>query len=221
MSEHLAIEARSRPTAGKGAARATRRAGFVPGIIYGGKTKPVMMSVEQRILIKLLEDPSFFTQICDIQVDGKKHQAMAREVQADVVTGLPRHIDFLRVSESTEIQVAVPVSFVNEEESPGLKRGALLNIVRHEIDVIAPAGNIPDQLEVDLTGYDVGDTIHFSSITMSAGIRPAIDDRDFTIATIAAPSAMRGEAEAEEAQAEEAEGEEPAGEGEEAGGEED
>lgn len=207
MSEHLAIEARGRATAGKGAARAARREGFVPGIIYGGKNKPVMMSVEQRILVKLLEDPSFFTQICDIKVDGKKHQAMAREVQADVVTGLPTHIDFLRVSEATEIQVAVPVVFVNEEESPGLKRGALLNIVRHEVDVVAPAGSIPDQLEVDLTGYDVGDTVHFSSITMPAGIRPAIDDRDFTIATIAAPSAMKGAEEEEEAATEEAEAE--------------
>ncbi len=197
MSTHLAIDAQPRTVIGKGSARATRREGFVPGIIYGDKKESVPLRLERRVLVKMLEDPAFFTQICDVSIDGTSHQVMAREVQTNPVNGLPIHIDFIRVSEASEIEVAVPVVFLNQDKSPGLKRGALLNIVRHEIDVIAKAGAIPDQLTADVTGLDVGDSIHFSHVAVPEGVRPVIEDRDFTIATIAAPSAMRGQAQAE------------------------
>lgn len=218
----LVAEARER--AGKGAARAARRARLVPAVIYGDKKPAVLIQLERRQAIRMINDPAFLTHIFDIKVADKTHKAMARDVQLDPVKDLPIHIDFLRVTERTRVTVEVPVVFLNEEECPGIEEGGVLNVVRHTVEVTANAGNIPESIEVDLTGKNVGDSIHISEVTLPTGVDPAITDRDFTIATIAAPSALKAEeeeAEAEEAGGEEGEGEEGEGaEGEEGEGEE-
>ncbi len=211
MSESYTLEAQTRDRAGKGTARALRRDGLIPAVIYGDKKDPTMIALEDRRLRKLLEDPGFFTHIWTIKAGSKTEQAIARDVQTDPITDWPMHVDFLRVGKGTKIQVAVPVEFINQELSPGLKRGALLNVVRHEIDLICPVDSIPDHVTVDMTGFDIGETVHFSNVQVPEGLVPAIDDRDFTVATIATPSALRAKDQAAEVE----------GEGDEEGDEED
>lgn len=202
MVDMVEIAAEARNKAGKGTARALRREGKVPGVLYGEKKPPLSLSMEQRVLNKLLEDPKFFTQVCNVDIDGEKHEAIARDVQLDPVTDVPVHIDFLRVGDDTRIVVHVPIQFINQEASPGLKRGAVLNVVRYEVEVECRVADIPDHVTCDLTGAAIGDTIPFSKLEVPEGVTPTITDRDFTIATIAAPSALRGKL-AEEAAAEE------------------
>ena len=204
MAEQRTIEAQARAQGGKGAARAVRRAGQVPGIIYGDRQEPVMISIDGHELYLLLRNPAFSTYVFDLVVGNRHINVIARDVQYDPVTDYPLHIDFLRVSRATRLTIEVPVNFVNEEQSPGIKKGGVLNVVRHGIEVTAVAGSIPESIEVDLTGRDVGDSIHISDVKLPEDVVPTISDRDFTVATIAAPSAVR--AEAAEA-AEEAEGE--------------
>jgi large subunit ribosomal protein L25 len=159
--------------------------------------------------MRVLGRTGFFTTITDVDVDGNAHQVLARDVQFHPVTDLPLHVDFLRVTESTRITVAIPVEFLNEEESPGLRRGGVLNIVRHDVEVSCRADAIPNALVCDLTDLEIGDSIHISHIDLPDGVTPFISDRDFTVATIAAPTVVRDEAlEAEaaaEAEAEEGE----------------
>ncbi len=224
MTETHTLTAQPRERAGKGAARRDRREGRVPGVIYGDGKDPSLFTIDPGTLDRELNSPGFFTRLFEIQLKGKrgKQLAICRDLQFDPVTDRPIHLDMLRVSAKTEVTVQVPVHFINEEESPGIERGGVLNIVRHEVEMIARADNLPDYLEVDLTGYEINDSIHISQVEVPEGARPTIDDRDFTIATIAAPSAVRAEA-AEEQEAAEAEGEEAAaeeGSGEESGGEE-
>lgn len=193
MAEAIAIAAEARDRAGKGAARAARRAGMVPGVIYGESAPPTMININVRTVQRLVRDPAHLTHLYMVEVDGAQHKVLCRDVQYHPVTDDALHLDFLRVGDKTEITVDVPVQFVNEDKSPGLKRGGVLNIVRHEIEMDCLAGSIPDHITVDLSGWDVGDTIHISAIALPAGVRPTITDRDFTVATIGAPSGMKSE----------------------------
>jgi large subunit ribosomal protein L25 len=203
MGEVHSLGAEPRARAGKGAARQTRRDGRVPGVIYGNKQDPVMISLEPKELVRELHKSGFFATLFDVQLDGAKHRVLPRDVQFDPVTDKPIHVDFLRVSADTKVHVEVPVIFQNDFASPGIKRGGVLNIVRHEIELVCAADSIPHELLVDLTGLDIGDSVHISAIKLPEGVVPAIADRDFTVATIVAPSAQKGEA-AEEAAAAEA-----------------
>lgn len=203
MSEVLNLVAERRERAGKGAARAARRAGRIPGVIYGAKKDPVMINLDPKALNKELNKAGFFATLFDVEIDGKKERALPRDVQFDPVTDRAIHIDLLRVSAATAVTVNVPVSFINEDQSPGLTKGGVLNVVRYEIELNCRADAIPQELELDLSSLDLGDSAHFSMITLPDGVEPTITDRDFTVATIAAPSAVKSEAaEAAEAEAE-------------------
>lgn len=194
MPEITNLSAAPRARAGKGAARATRRAGRVPGIIYGGDKEPVLISLEPRQLSRLLASRSFFATLVDVEVDGVVHRTLPREVQRHPVTDAPLHLDLMRVGGTTRVTVTVPVVFANPETSPGLRRGGILNIVRHGIELSCPVDGIPDQLVVELNGLEIGDSIHISRVPIPEGCRATITERDFTIASIAASSAVREEA---------------------------
>ena len=212
MPEILSLSAEPRAVAGKGASRATRRAGRVPAIVYGDHKEPVLISLAPRDFARAAARPGFFATLIDIKVDGESHRTLPREVQYHPVTDAPLHVDFMRVGAGAKVTVTVPVVFVNQDKAPGLRRGGILNIVRHGIEMVVSADNIPDRIVVDLSGLDMGDSIHVHSITLPEGARPIIQERDFTIATIAAPSAVREEAAAAAAAAAvatPAEGEEP------------
>lgn len=193
MTQTIDLTAELRDRAGKGTARQTRRANRVPAVIYGNKEKPVMISLEYNQFSRELHRPGFFTHLFNIQVDGQTHHVLPRDVQLDPVTDRPIHVDFLRVSEAAEIIVKIPCEFLNQDKSPGLKRGGVLNVVRHEIEVSCRANAIPDRITVDLAGWDLNTSIHISAITLPEGVRPTITDRDFTVATIAAPSGLKSE----------------------------
>ncbi len=213
MSDTIALPAEPRERVGKGAARAVRRAGRVPAVIYGDRKDPLTISLDPRDVDRELHRPGFFATLYDVEVGGKKHRVLPRDVQLDPVSDRTVHVDFLRVAQDTEVTVNVPVNFVNEEESPGLKRGGVLNIVRHEIEFSCRADAIPQQIELDLTGLEIGDSVHISMVQLPDGVTPTITDRDFTIATVAAPSAVKAEAAEEQAAAAEGEeGEAPVGE---------
>lgn len=188
MADTVMFMAESRAQVGKGAARATRRNGKVPAVIYGANKDPEPIAITPAQLRAALAQPGFFATLFDMDVDGNKQQVLCRELQVHPVTDVPMHLDFLRVTERTRINLEIQVNFINEEESPGLKGGGVLNIVRHAVEVICRAGAIPEEFVVDLTGLDVGDSVHISDITLPDGVRPTITDRDFTIATIAAPT---------------------------------
>ena len=209
MSDALTLPAEAREKAGKGASRALRRAGRVPAVIYGGKEEPLMIHVEEKELVRQLGTGHFANSIVMIEIGGKSVRTLPKDVAFHPVNDRPLHVDFLRLSKDAKVEVLVPVVFANEEASPGLKKGAVLNVVRHELDLICDADKIPSEIEVDVTGLEVGDSIHISHVKLPAGSESAITDRDFTIATIVAPSALtRAEAEAAdgEAAAEESEG---------------
>lgn len=217
MSDQQVISAELRDRAGKGAARAVRRAGRVPAVIYGDKKDPAAISLEPRELHKELNSGGFFSTVYSVEVNGGgTERVLPRDVQFHPVNGRALHVDFLRVTKATRTNVDVPCVFINEEESPGIKRGGLLNIVRHEIEVMCGVDDIPEQFVFDLTGLDIGDSLHISAITMPEGVAPTITDRDFTVATIAAALLKEEEEEVEGEEGEEIEGEE----GEEAEGEE-
>ncbi|MDA0787621.1 MAG: 50S ribosomal protein L25/general stress protein Ctc [Proteobacteria bacterium] len=188
MADTVMFMAESRAQVGKGAARATRRIGKVPAVIYGANKDPEPIAITPAQLRAALAQPGFFATLFDMDVDGNKQQVLCRELQVHPVTDVPMHLDFLRVTERTRINLEIQVNFINEEESPGLTGGGVLNIVRHAVEVICRAGAIPEEFVVDLTGLDVGDSVHISDITLPDGVRPTITDRDFTIATIAAPT---------------------------------
>ncbi|MFH1806915.1 MAG: 50S ribosomal protein L25/general stress protein Ctc [Pseudomonadota bacterium] len=187
------LNAEIRERAGKGAARAVRRAGMVPGVIYGAKQDPVMFQIDPRPLVKLLHKPGFFSHILTVKVGDKSYEVLPRDVQFDKVTDVPLHVDLLRFADDHKLTVEVPVRFINEEKSPGLKRGGVLNIVRHDVELNCAPNAIPEELVFDLTGFEVGDSIHISATKLPKGVEPTITDRDFTVATIAAPSSLRSE----------------------------
>ena len=199
MSDALTLPAETRERAGKGASRALRRDGRVPAVIYGGKEEPTMIHVEAKELVKQLGTGHFMNSIVEIELGGKKIRTLPKDVTLHPVTDRPEHADFLRMVKGGKIEVSVPVVFLNEEASPGLKKGGVLNVVRHELELVCDNDKIPSEIEVDVTGKDVGDSIHISEVTLPEGSESAITDRDFTIATLVAPSALkRSEGEAAE-----------------------
>jgi large subunit ribosomal protein L25 len=195
MSDVHTLVAEAKDRAGKGAARAARRAGRVPAVIYGAKKAPVMITLEPRDLDREISGGGFFATLYDVQVADNTERVLARDLQLHPVSDRPLHVDFLRVSASTEVTVQVPCSFNNEEESPGLKRGGVLNIVRYELELVCRADAIPHQIDVDLSGLEIGDSVHISEVRLPDGVQPTITDRDFTIASIAAPSVIVEEVE--------------------------
>jgi large subunit ribosomal protein L25 len=201
MSEALTLSAETREQVGKGASRLLRREGRVPAVIYGNKQDPASIHVNERELMKLLMTGHFMNSV--VMVNGER--TLPKDVAFDVVSDRPIHVDFLRISEHASVHVEVPIVFTDEEESPGIKRGGVLNIVRHELELVVDAAEIPDEIQISLKGVEVGDSIHISAVTLPKGATSAITDRDFTIATIVAPSALKsseGEAETEATEAE-------------------
>ena len=200
MSEALTLPAEARERAGKGASRELRRQGRVPAVIYGGKEEPTAIHLEAKELVRQLGSGHFMNSIVMIDVGGKMVRTLPKDVALHPVTDRPLHVDFLRLAKDAKIQVAVPVHFINEDDSPGLRKGGVLNVVRHELELVCESDKIPDDIKLDVTGLDIGDSIHISHVTLPAGSVSAITDRDFTIATVVAPSAMKqteGEAEVE------------------------
>src|SRR5688572_14475004 len=209
MSEQLTLPAEARDRAGKGASRALRRDGRVPAVVYGDKKEPLSVHVEEKLLVKMLSSGHFMNSVVMVEVGGKPNRTLPKAVDFHPVTSRPIHVDFLRIGEHSQVHVNVPVRFDNEEASPGLKRGGVLNVVQHDLELICDASEIPDEIHIDLTGLEIGDSIHISQVNLPKGSKAAIDDRDFTVATIVAPSAMKSE----EDEAAAAEGEVPTIEG--------
>jgi large subunit ribosomal protein L25 len=191
MSDALTLPAEARERAGKGASRHLRREGRVPAVIYGGKEEPQMIHVEAKELVRLLGTGHFMNSIVNIEVGGKSLRTLPKDVALNPVTDRPEHVDFLRLAKDAKVQVLVPVVFINEDAAPGLKKGGVLNVVRHELELVCDADNIPSDIEIDVTGKDVGDAIHISEVTLPQGAASVITDRDFTIATLVAPSALK------------------------------
>lgn len=208
MSGNYAFKAEKRDGAGKGIARALRRDGKVPAVIYGDKKEPITIAIPSNDINVQYNKGHMFTTLCDMDVNGEKHVVLARDVQLHPVSDLVVHADFLRVTAKTKIAVNVPVHLINEEKCPGIRAGGVLSIVRFEVELYCSAMDIPDAIEVNLEGKDIGDSIKISDATLPAGVKPVISDRDFTIANISAPkTAAQEEAEAEAADAEIAESE--------------
>ena len=192
MSDTLTLSAETRERAGKGASRAIRREGRVPAVIYGQKQDALPIHVEAKALVKMLSTGHFMNTVVMIETGkGAPIRTLPKDVQFHPVTDRPLHVDFFRISEHTKVHVNVPVHFSDEELSPGIKRGGVLNIVRHELELVCDAAEIPDQIEISLKGFEVGDSIHISAVSLPSGAVSAIEDRDFTIATIVAPSALK------------------------------
>jgi large subunit ribosomal protein L25 len=211
MAEFTSLAAQTREGVGKGANRSLRRSGRVPAVVYGDDAPQEMISLEARELRRALHNPRFFSTLCSLQVDGEAVRVLPREVQLHPVSEEPLHIDFVRVGRHATVTVTVPVVFANEDISRGLKRGGVLNIVRREVELLCPVDAIPQEITVDLKDADIHDSLHISQVSLPEGVRPAIADRDFTIATISAPTIIREEEEEAEvaAEGEEAAAEEP------------
>jgi large subunit ribosomal protein L25 len=205
MSETYELKAETRDRVGKGSARALRLNGLIPAVIYGDKQPPLAIAVSYKDIYYKIHGGGFKTTIATIEVGGQKVQVLPKDYQLDPVRDFPVHVDFLRVGKDSVVTVNVPVHFENEEKSPGIKRGGVLNIVRHEVEFHVPANAIPEFITVDLTGTDLGDSIHISAVKLPAGAKPTITDRDFTIATIAAPAGLRSEGAADAETADEGE----------------
>ncbi|MBC2652112.1 50S ribosomal protein L25/general stress protein Ctc [Novosphingobium aerophilum] len=193
MSETLHLPAETRDRVGKGASRSLRRTGRVPAVIYGNKEDPLSVHVEEKELVRQLMTGHFFNSIVEIEVGGKTVRTLPKDVAFHPVSDRPLHADFLRVSADHKVHVNVPVVFINEAASPGLKRGGVLNIVLHDLDVVCAPDAIPDDVVVDVTGLDVGASIHIHDIKLPAGVTAAHADRDDTVATIVAPSGLRSQ----------------------------
>ena len=185
------LKAQAREGVGKGAARELRRQGLVPAVIYGDKKPPVTISIAYKDAMKFIYAGGFLSHVIDLDVDGTVHSVIPRDYQLDPVKDFALHVDFFRVAKGAKLNVQVHVNFINEELSPGLKRGGTLNIVHHTLDLTVDAANIPDEVTVDLTGLDIGDTVHISSIKLPAGVSDHSHEEDVTIATIVAPSALK------------------------------
>lgn len=191
MSDQLTLSAEARDGVGKGASRHLRRQGRIPAVIYGNNEAPTGIHLEEKMLMKALMTGHFMNSIIMIEVGGQEVRTLPKDVQFHPVSERPLHADFLRIGEHSEVHVNVPVHFIDQDLSPAIKRGAVLNIVRHELELVCDAAVIPDEITVSLKGLEVGDSIHISAVTLPAGAKSAITDRDFTIATIIAPSGMK------------------------------
>ena len=188
MAQAYELKAELRERAGKGAARAERRAGRLPGVIYGNKEDPILISVDPVDLAKEINAPGFFTHVYEVTVGSDKYRVLARDLQQHPINDLPIHVDFMRFSAKTRLAVEVVVEFINEDECPGLEEGGVLNVVRYAVELRCQPDNIPETIVADLMGLEIGDTIHISSIPLPDGVEPTVTDRDFTVATIAAPT---------------------------------
>jgi large subunit ribosomal protein L25 len=195
MSEQLTLPAEARDRAGKGASRALRREGRVPAVVYGEKQEPLSIHVEEKLLSKMLSTGHFMNSVIMVDLAGEAHRTLPKAVDFHPVTSRPVHVDFLRIGEHTKVTVGVPVRFDNEDASPGLKRGGVLNVVSHELELVCDAANIPNEIHIALDGLDIGDSVHISQVQLPEGVEPANKDEDFTVATIVAPSAMKAEEE--------------------------
>ncbi len=193
MSKIIKLQATARGGAGKGAARAVRREGRVPGVVYGDKKEPQNISFAYNELQPHVNTGRFMSTLVDLEVDGTVVRAIPRDIQFEPVRDFISHVDFLRLGKGARIHVEVPVHFKNHLDSPGIKKGGVLNIVRHEIDLYCPADFIPDEILIDLTGLEIGQSIHISAVKLPENVTPAIRERDFTIATIAAPAGLKEE----------------------------
>jgi large subunit ribosomal protein L25 len=213
MSEQLTLSAETRERAGKGASRAMRREGRVPAVVYGNREEPLAVHVEEKALMKMLNTGHFMNSVVMIEVaGGTTARTLPKDVQFHPVTDRPLHVDFLRISEHSKVHVNVPIVFTDEEKSRGIKRGGVLNAVRHELELVCDAAEIPDHIEISLAGLNIGDSLHISAVSLPKGVESAITDRDFTIATIVPSSGAVMEAEdAAAPQAEEAPAAETAG----------
>ena len=193
MSDIISFTAEKRERAGKGVARALRREGLVPAVIYGDNKEPEGVSLSRKDFTKLYNTGRLMSTLLDIEVDGKKTRVLTRDLQLHPVRDDIMHADFLRLSKGTKIAVEVQVIFLNEDTCPGLKTGGVLNVVRYSVELNCPADSIPDSIEVDLASVNMGDSVHISDITLPDGVVPVISDRDFTIATIAVPAGGAGD----------------------------
>ncbi len=214
----LAVELRD--AVGKGAARQSRREGFVPGVIYGGNAEPVAIKVKQSELLRRLKLGKFLSTLHKLDLDGKEERVVCRNVQRDIVKDLPTHVDFLRLRKGAKIALSIPVEFENQETCVGIKRGGNLVIVRSEVELVVPADNIPDHITIDIAESQIGDVLHISDVTLPDGVTPTITDRDFVIANISAPTILKDDDEEEGGAEEAAEGAEEAAEEEGGEGEE-
>ena len=187
MSENTLISADLRNRVGKGSARAARRAGKIPAVIYGDKKQPISIEIEARMMRKIINEPGIFSRLLDINVDNGKHTVLMRDIHFHPVTDDPMHFDFLRVSQSSTVSVSVGVEFINEAICPALKIGGVLNIVRYEVELNCLPTSIPEKIFVDLSEAKIGDSIHISAVELPEGVTPTITDRDFTIATLQSP----------------------------------
>ena len=195
MSDQIELKAQARDRVGKGAARELRRNNRVPAVIYGDKKEPLCISLDYKDTMMRIQAGGFMTNILTVDVDGTKHKVLPKDYQLEPVRDFLRHVDLLRISKNTAVTVEIPVHFENEETSVGLKRGGVLNVVRHVVEVNCPADSIPEYFTVDLEKWDLGDSINISSIDLPENVVPSITDRDFTIATIAAPAGLKSEEE--------------------------
>lgn len=193
MANSYELKASARDRVGKGAARSLRREGLLPAVIYGDKKPALPITIPVKETTLILHKGGFLTRIGTVTVDGEKHQVIAKDYQLHPVRDGLMHVDFLRVSANTSLTVDIPVVFINEETCPGLKRGGMLNVVRHTVELIVPANAIPESLVFDLTEADIGDTLHISATTLPEGAQPTITDRDFTVATIQSPGGTQDE----------------------------
>jgi large subunit ribosomal protein L25 len=195
MSEQLTLSAETRERAGKGASRAMRREGRVPAVVYGNKEEPLAIHLEEKALVKMMSNGHFMNSVVMIDHPGGQARTLPKDVQFHPVTDRPLHVDFLRISEHSKVHVNVPIRFTGEEQSRGIKRGGVLNAVRHELELVCDAAEIPDEIEISLAGLDIGDSLHISAVTLPKGAESAITDRDFTIATIVPSSGAKMDAE--------------------------
>lgn len=202
MSQTYELKAETRERVGKGSSRELRRNGLIPAVIYGDKQPPLSIALSTKDVTMKIHAGGFMNTVATIDINGEKIRVLPKDYQLDPVRDFTMHVDFLRVSKDSQVSVQIPVHFENEEKSPGLKRGGALNIVRHEVELNVSADNIPEFLSVDLTGLNIGDTVHISDVNLPAGATPVISDRDFTIATITGRAQEAEEAEAAEGEAE-------------------
>ncbi len=204
MSNIQPLAAEPRERAGKGSARAARRAGLIPAVIYGDKKDPEMITIAKKDLVRLIGRGTFLTSIFNIETNGTAQQVLPRDVQLDPVTDVPIHVDFLRLTKDTKVTIDVPIRIVGQDDSPGLTMGGVLNMVRHTIECICPVTSIPDFFEISVAELDMGGSLHSTAIDLPEGVTMTISDRTFTIATIVAPSRVRSEEEREADEAAEA-----------------
>jgi large subunit ribosomal protein L25 len=197
MAELLELAAQPRNTTGTAASRAIRKDGGVPAIVYGGRGGPEKVTLNYKEVWKQVETGTFLSTVYLLNIDGKKTRVIPKDVQFDPVRDFLEHVDFLRLAKDAVVEVDVPVHVINEDESPGLKRGGALNLTRHEIGLSCPSDAIPEYIEVDVTGLDIGDSLHISQVALPEKVTPTITDRDFTILSIAGTAAAEPEEEAE------------------------